>query len=186
MKLVDSGNARVIALASRVVGNFVYGNEDEQIQTVIDDGVLRVALKAINSPKKELRKEMCLLLSYIAGGTQKQVQTLTAAEHAVSPRSRIGDQISLLRNSVLLCVWRYRQIGSTSTVYRQRGVRESSRYYRSVLGGEEEEEDENLSNGLLYASLAKIKFRLSEQLQLVPQRHRVLWKLIGCTVQRRM
>lgn len=184
MKLVDSGNARVIALASRVVGNFVYGNEDEQIQTVIDDGVLRVALKAINSPKKELRKEMCLLLSYIAGGTQKQDQTLT--EHAVSPRSRIGDQISLLRNSVLLCVWRYRQIGSTPTVYRQRGLRESSRYYRSLLGGEEEEEDENLSPTVSFTPLAKIKLRLSEQLQLVPQRRRVLWKLIGCTVQRRM
>ncbi len=80
VQLVDSGKAQVIAPALRVLGNFVSGNE-EQTQAVIDAGVLSVALNIITGQKKNLRKEMCWLLSNIAAGTQKQITTLTTTKH---------------------------------------------------------------------------------------------------------
>lgn len=76
---VGSGKAQIVAPALRILGNFVSGNE-EQTQAVIDAGVLGVAMSILNGQKKNLRKEMCWLLSNIAAGTQKQIATLVGTK----------------------------------------------------------------------------------------------------------
>jgi importin subunit alpha-6/7 len=80
VELVDSKKPQVIAPALRVLGNFVSGNE-EQTQEVIDAGVLNVVMNIINGQKKNLRKEMCWLLSNIAAGTQKQITKLVETRY---------------------------------------------------------------------------------------------------------
>jgi importin subunit alpha-1 len=80
VKHIDSGKAQVIAPALRILGNFVSGNE-EQTQAVLDANVLGVAMKTLGCSKKNLRKEMCWLLSNISAGTQKQITTLLSSRN---------------------------------------------------------------------------------------------------------
>jgi importin subunit alpha-6/7 len=80
VQLVSSGDSALMAPAVRILGNFASGNE-EQTQSVIDAGLLNIALNVLNSGKKNLRKEMCWLLSNIAAGTPKQIASLMNTKH---------------------------------------------------------------------------------------------------------
>merc|ERR1719379_933398 len=64
-----------MAPALRILGNFTSGNA-MQTQVVIDTGVLAVAPKVLAKSNKRLRKEMCWLLSNIAAGSKKQIESI--------------------------------------------------------------------------------------------------------------
>ena len=75
IEILNEGNPKLITPALRTLGNFVTGNA-EQTQTVIDSGVMEVALKLLQNEKRSVRKETCWLLSNISAGTQSQIGAL--------------------------------------------------------------------------------------------------------------
>lgn len=80
VEVVKEGKPQLVAPALRILGNFVSGSE-AQTQAVIDANVLDVAMSVLTCQKRNLRKEMCWLLSNIAAGTQPQIAALLKAPH---------------------------------------------------------------------------------------------------------
>lgn len=75
-----SGDNKLLAPSLRILGNFASGTEI-QTQAVIDAGVLDVAIAILDMPNKNLRKEMCWLLSNIAAGTPLQIDSFVRTKH---------------------------------------------------------------------------------------------------------
>jgi importin subunit alpha-6/7 len=75
VEILNEGNPKLITPALRTLGNFVTGNA-QQTQTVIDAGIMEVALKLLLNDKRGVRKEACWLLSNISAGTQSQIGTI--------------------------------------------------------------------------------------------------------------
>mmetsp|Transcript_471 Transcript_471/g.554 ORF Transcript_471/g.554 Transcript_471/m.554 type:complete len:545 (-) Transcript_471:45-1679(-) len=73
-KVLLDGKQKLIAPALRILGNFASGSEN-QTQAVVDAGILGAAPQVLDSENKNVRKEMCWLISNITAGTQKQIGT---------------------------------------------------------------------------------------------------------------
>lgn len=77
-----SGDAGLIPPALRILGNFASGTTS-QTQVVVDAGALGVAHDVLSMGKRNIRKEMCWLLSNIAAGTQPQINSLIKTKFLV-------------------------------------------------------------------------------------------------------
>jgi hypothetical protein len=82
VKLVHEGKPKLIAPSLRTLGNFVSGTE-AHTQAVLDARILNISMKALQGGKRQLRKEMCWLLSNIAAGTHSQIDQLFQAHEVI-------------------------------------------------------------------------------------------------------
>jgi len=90
-KILVGDKPKLIAPALRILGNFASGSE-VQTQAVIDAGVLDVAPQVLDSPKKNIQKEMCWLLSNITAGTQKQIGSVLRVPKLVEKMVQLSIQ----------------------------------------------------------------------------------------------
>eukprot|EP00547_Thalassionema_nitzschioides_P016680 CAMPEP_0194251788 /NCGR_PEP_ID=MMETSP0158-20130606/26194_1 /TAXON_ID=33649 /ORGANISM="Thalassionema nitzschioides, Strain L26-B" /LENGTH=548 /DNA_ID=CAMNT_0038989023 /DNA_START=58 /DNA_END=1704 /DNA_ORIENTATION=+ len=77
-----SGDVQLVPPALRILGNFASGTTS-QTQMVVDAGTLGVAADVLDMSKKNIRKEMCWLLSNVAAGTQSQINSLIKTKFLV-------------------------------------------------------------------------------------------------------
>lgn len=65
----------MVSPALRAIGNLILGT-DEQTQVIVDAGVLNYVPNLLNSPKANIVKETCWVLSNITAGNLNQIQAV--------------------------------------------------------------------------------------------------------------
>ena len=73
VQLLSCGEPRVVTPAMRAAANILTGS-DAATQAVLDAGFLRALPALLQSPKMQLRKEVCWALSNVTAGTPVRVR----------------------------------------------------------------------------------------------------------------